>query len=134
MAQIQSITTMKKVSILTYTTLLCIALLAACKTKQATTSQFAPWLQEKITAISDRNSSVTLYEMNGETYYAVFCEGPERSYDMNRNTIYDAEGNVYLRLGGLKKRTEKELRFFDRAINKGVIWQSEISKERHAEE
>ena len=110
-------------------TILLTAAFTGCKSAQQQASPLVPWLQEKVSHVNERYSSVTLYEMNGETYYALFCKGPKNSFDMNRTTIYDAEGNVYLTLGGPRQRSEKEIAFFNNATDKGVIWLSDVAKE-----
>lgn len=113
--------------------LLPVVLATSCKSGRNATGEPAPWLQEKLATLNERYSEITLYEYNGERYYAVFVKGAEKSYDMNRTTIYDAMGETYLSLGGLRKKSEKEVAFFRNAVNKGVIWQSDIAKEKARE-
>lgn len=125
-------------------------LMSACKSKkeiitqhqeitaemQAADTTLPTWLIEKLDALNERHSEINLFEMDGQPYYAVFVKGPERSYDMNRTTIYDADGNVYLSLGGPRRPNTKETNFFEKATNKGTIWQSEIvikKNEQHIE-
>ncbi len=122
----------KSVTIIMSAIICLLMLIPACKSKKQEAT-FAPWLQEKIEHINDRYSTVTLYEFEGKLYYAVFCEGPKKSFDMNRTTIYDAAGEVYLTLGGLRKRTDKEYHFFENATDKGVIWQSDMARQRNQE-
>lgn len=113
---------------------LCIAVLLstlflACKSKQQAATSLPSWLQEQVSTLDQRYSVITLYELDGECYYSLFCRGPRQSFDMNRTTIYDASGNVYMTLGGLKKKTEQEAYFFRNAIDKGVIWKSEAARQ-----
>lgn len=109
-----------------------LLVLPACKSKQQAATPHAAWLQEKMEVLNERYSEVRVYELNGATYYSIFVKGPDRSFDMNRTTIYDADGNVYLSLGGPRKRSEKELNFFRDATYKGVIWQSDVMKEKES--
>lgn len=103
-------------------------LLTACKTGQQTTSNALPaWLQEKTTSLSEVYSSITLFEYQGENYYSVFVKGPNRSYDMNRATIYKSNGEVYFTTGGLKKQSEEEQQFYSQATSKGIVWQSPLA-------
>ena len=53
--------------------------------------------------------------------------------NMNRTTIYDSNGNIYMTLGGLKKKTEQEMQFFRKATDKGVIWKSEVARQEEQE-
>lgn len=108
--------------------MLSIALLTACKSTRQQATALVPWLQEKVSHVNDRYSIVTLYQLNGKPYYALFCKGPKKSFDMNRTTIYDTEGNEYLTLGGPRQKSEKEIAFFKDAIEQGVIWQSDVAK------
>lgn len=125
---------MKKIVLSLLVVLSTALLMTACKSKQAaTSSQYAPWLQEKLASLNERYSEVTLFEIDGQPYYSVFVKGPEKSYDMNRTTIYDANGEEYLTLGGPRRKSEKEINFFRNAENKGVIWQSDIAKEKNKE-
>ena len=112
---------------------LCSVWLTACKSKQQASSSLTPWLQESVATLNDRYSVIPLYELDGESYYAVFCRGPRLSFDMNRTTIYDADGNVYMTLGGMKKRTGREEYFFNNAIDKGVIWKSDVARQEEQE-
>ena len=121
---------MKKIALFIAYATLCMLLGISCKSKQQAATSLQPWLQEKTVTLNDKNSTITLYELDGKQYYGVFCQGPEKSYDMNRTVIYDAEGNQYLVLGGLRKKSEKEMQFFQNAENKGIIWQSDIAKPR----
>lgn len=121
---------MKRIAIIA-TTLLCIFFMTGCKTaqKSVTDNEMMPaWLQEKLPVLNERFSTITLWEMNGESYYSVFVKGPERSYDMNRTTIYQSNGEVYFTTGGLRKMDETEANFNTHARNKGVIWQSDVVK------
>ena len=117
---------MKRLTLLLSAAMLCIALMTACKSAQQTaaTTAYPQWLQEKFSVLNDRYS---------EPYYSVFVKGPDKSFDMNRTTIYNANGEVFLSLGGPRKRSDKEIQFFDRAVNKGVIWQSDIAREKSKE-
>ncbi len=118
---------MKRIIILTTTLILSFAILTGCKSKQQVANSLLPsWLEEKTATLNERHCEITMWEFQGDNYYSVFVKGPERSYDMNRTTIYDADGNVYLSLGGPRKRSEKEIEFFHQAVNKGVVWQSTI--------
>lgn len=108
-----------------------ILLMPACKSKENTTSQYAPWLQEKFATLNERHCEITLFELDGQPYYSVFVKGSDKSYDMNRTTIYDANGEVYLTLGGMRKKSDKERNFFRNAENRGVIWQSDIAKAKN---
>ncbi len=118
---------MKRIILITSTLLLCLAILSGCKSKQQMASSLLPsWLEEKTATLNERHSEITLWEFQGKNYYSVFVKGPERSYDMNRTTIYDADGNVHMSLGGPRKRSEKEMEFFHQAINKGIVWQSDV--------
>lgn len=123
---------MKRIISLLLSATLCMVLMTACKsTQQVTTSSSYPqWLQAKMDVLNERHSEITLFEFDGQPYYAVFVKGPDKSFDMNRTTIYDANGEVYLSLGGPRKRNDKEIQFFNRAENKGVIWQSDIAREK----
>ena len=112
---------------------LCAILLTACKRKQQTVTALPSWLQEQVVSLDQRYSVITLYELDGESYYALFCRGPRQSFDMNRTTIYDANGNIYMTLGGLKKKTEQEAYFFTNAIDKGIIWKSETARQEDQE-
>lgn len=105
-------------------------LMPACKSKESATTQYAPWLQEKLTLLNQRHSEIRLYEWNGQPYYAIYVQGPEKSFDMNRTTIYNANGEEYITLGGPPRPNEKADEFFRNAQNKGVIWQSDIAKEK----
>ena len=119
---------MKRIAIIA-TTLLCILFMAGCKTTQksvADNESMPAWLQEKLPTLNERFSTITLVEMDGESYYRVFVKGPERSYDMDRTTIYRANGDVYFTTGGLRKMNETEAYFNANARNKGVIWKSDI--------
>lgn len=124
---------MKRISLLILVAVCSILLLGSCRSKkegvvqQVTTTSFTPWLEEKLATLNERHSEITLYEMDGEHYYAIFVKGPEKSYDLNRTTIYDADGNVYLSLGGPRKQSEKEIEFFQKAQSQGVIWQSDAA-------
>ncbi|MBR3951539.1 MAG: hypothetical protein IKJ79_06525 [Bacteroidaceae bacterium] len=123
---------MKRIESLLLSLALCLVLLTACKsTQQVTTSNYPDWLQEKISVLNERHCEITLFDFDGDSFYAVFVKGPEKSYDMNRTTIYDANGEVYLSLGGPRKRSDKEIQFFNKAQNKGVIWQSDIAREKN---
>ena len=109
-------------------------LLSGCKTSQQSASNTLPaWLQEKTATLSEVHSSITLFEYQGENYYSVFVKGPNRSYDMNRATIYKSNGEVYFTTGGLKKQSEQEQQFYNQAISKGIIWQSPLATQ-HAQE
>ena len=123
---------MKRITTLLSAAMLCLVLMTACKsTQQATTAVSYPgWLQTQMTGLNERHSEITLFELEGQPDYAVFVKGPEKSFDMNRTTIYDANGNVHLSLGGPRKPSEKELKFFENATNKGVIWMSDIAREK----
>ena len=123
---------MKRIITLLSAAMLCLVLMTACKsTQQATTSVTYPeWLQLQMKVLNDRHSEITLFELDGAPYYAVFVKGPDKSFDMNRTTIYDTNGNVYLTLGGPRRPNEKELNFFQNADNKGVIWMSDIAREK----
>ena len=125
---------MRQIVITTIALMVCLVTLSGCKSKQAIatdhTTSMPAWLQEKTAALAERHCEITLFDVNGENYYSVFVKGPDRSYDMNRTTIYDADGNVYLSLGGPRRRTQKEIDFFSRATNKGIIWQSKIAQEK----
>ena len=123
---------MKRIISLLLSATLCIVLMTACKSTQqvATSSSYPEWLQAKMDVLNERHSEITLFELDGQPYYAVFVKGPDKSFDMNRTTIYDANGEVYLSLGGPRKRNDKEIQFFNRAENKGVIWQSDIAREK----
>lgn len=112
---------------------LCATLLVACKSKQHAATSLPIWLQENASSLNQRYSVITLYEYEGENYYAVFCRGPRQSFDMNRTTIYDSNGNIYMTLGGLKKKTEQEMQFFRKATDKGVIWKSEVARQEGQE-
>lgn len=125
---------MRPIARLICAVVMCIAAFTGCKSTQGQTSALVPWLQEKVSQVNDRYSTVTVYEMGDKPYYALFCRGPKNSFDMNRTTIYDAEGNVYLSLGGLRQRSEKELSFFRDAKEKGVIWRSDVAKEEDGSE
>lgn len=105
-------------------------LIPACKSKENATKQYAPWLQEKMTVLNDRHSEIRLYDWDGKTYYAIYVQGPEKSFDMNRTTIYDANGEEYITLGGPPRKNEKVDEFFRNAEMKGVIWQSDAAKEK----
>lgn len=122
---------MKRILLFVAMVLTVLTLASSCKSKQAVASGLPAWLQEKVTTLNERYSEITRYEMDGATYYAVFVKGPEKSFDMNRTTIYDANGEVYLLLGGLRKKSDKENQFFRNAINKGVVWQSDAVKEKN---
>ena len=126
---------MKRLTLLLSAAMLCIALMTACKSAQQTaaTTAYPQWLQEKFSVLNDRYSEVTLFVIDNEPYYSVFVKGPDNSFDMNRTTIYNANGEVFLSLGGPRKRSDKEIQFFDRAVNKGVIWQSDIAREKSKE-
>ena len=125
---------MRQIVITTIALMVCLVTLSGCKSKQAVATDqvtsMPAWLQEKTVLLAERYCEITLFDVNGENYYSVFVKGPDRSYDMNRTTIYDADGNVYLSLGGPRRRTQKEIDFFSRATNKGIIWQSEIAQEK----
>ena len=123
---------MKRIISLLLSATLCMVLMTACKSTQqaATSSSYPQWLQAKMDVLNERHSEITLFEFDGQPYYAVFVKGPDKSFDMNRTTIYDANGEVYLSLGGPRKRNDKEIQFFNRAENKGVIWQSDIAREK----
>ena len=84
------------------------------------------WLKEITEELKDRDSSVTLWELDGKTYYGVNVKGPEKSYDMDRTTIYAADGSVYLVYGGLMAPPlrEKANAFKNKAVYRGVIWES----------
>lgn len=125
---------MRRVYLLTLTVLLSLVLLTACKsTKQLADNSYPQWLQEKFEKLNERYSEITLFEYEGQPYYAVFVKGPEKSFDLNRTTVYDADGNVYMSLGGPRKRSSEEINFFNRSVNKGIIWQSDIAKEKSKE-
>ena len=123
---------MKRITTLLSAAMLCLVLMTACKSTQqaSTTVSYPNWLQTQMTELNDRHSEITLFEYDGAPYYAVFVKGPDKSFEMNRTTIYDANGNVHLSLGGLRKPSEKELNFFENATNKGVIWMSDIAHEK----
>lgn len=123
---------MKRIASLFLSAVLCMVLMTACKSTQqvATSSSYPDWLQEKMGVLNERHSEITLFEYEGAPYYAVFVKGPEKSFDMNRTTIYDTNGNIYLSLGGPRKPNEKEQTFFKNAENKGVIWMSDIAREK----
>lgn len=123
---------MKRIISLLMSATLCVVLMTACKSSQQANSvnNYPDWLQAKMGVLNERHSEITLFEHEGQPYYAVFVKGPDKSYDMNRTTIYDANGEVYLTLGGLRKRNDKEIQFFNNAENKGVIWQSDIAREK----
>ncbi len=114
---------------------LVVVMTTACKSTQSATTanNYPDWLESKLEVLNERYSEIRLFEVEGQPYYAIFVKGPERSYDMNRTTIYDATGEVYLSLGGPRRPSEKENQFFEKAINKGVIWQSDIAKKQNVE-
>ena len=122
---------MKRILLLVTAAVLSLVITTGCKTTQQATSEsnYPKWLQEKMTLLNDRHSEITLFDFDGQAFYAVFVKGPDKSYDMNRTTIYDANGKTYLTLGGPRRPTQKERDFFEKATNKGVIWQSDIARE-----
>lgn len=129
---------MKRFSSIILIAIVGILIMGSCRSKkevaqQAETTIITPWLDEMLPALSERHSTITRYEMDGKPYYAVFVKGPDRSYDMNRTTIYDSEGNVYLSLGGPRQRSEKELKFFENSVSHGVIWQSDSARQANEE-
>lgn len=119
---------MKQHTLLLLGTLLAIASMTACKSSQQSTTTLPTWLQEITTSLNDTPSDVILYDYNGALYYAVSVQGPKHSYDMGRTTVYDSEGNTYFVTGGNKKKEEKELTFYEHAINKGTLWQSKKAR------
>lgn len=117
---------------ITIATILITSIIAivGCKSNQHIVNDTLPlWLQEKVSILNEYHSEVIQYDMNGETYYSIFVKGPDRSYDMYRTTIYDADGNEYLSLGGLRRTSDKERDFFEHATPKGILWQSDVAKE-----
>lgn len=126
---------MKRITLIA-TLLLSLLLMTGCKTTQATTdnNQMPEWLQEKLPTLNERFSTITLLEMDGEEYYRVFVKGPERSYDMNRATIYKANGEVHFTTGGLRKMDHTEAYFNANAKDKGIIWKSAIVIAQEKEE
>ena len=123
---------MKRITSLLTTVLLCLVLMSACKSTQEVSAptQHPDWLQSQMKELNDRHCEITLFEIEGVPYYAVFVKGPEKSFDMNRTIIYDAKGNIYLSLGGPRRPSEKEMNFFKNAENKGVIWMSDLAREK----
>ena len=74
----------------------------------------------------------TLYEKDGKNYYAVFATTPG-ALDKNTTVVYDQEGNICLKFGGLMPPPKREAvkKFFENAENKGTIWEC---KQRHKKE
>ena len=79
-----------------------------------------------------RECQITLYEIDGKNYYAVFATTPG-AFDKNTTVVYDQEGNICLKFGGLMPPPKREAvkKFFENAENKGTIWEC---KQRHKKE
>ena len=67
-----------------------------------------------------------------KNYYAVFATTPG-AFDKNTTVVYDQEGNICLKFGGLMPPPKREAvkKFFENAENKGTIWEC---KQRHKKE
>ena len=90
------------------------------------------WLKERKKEFEKRECQITLYEKAGKNYYAVFATTPG-AFDKNTTVVYDQEGNICLKFGGLMPPPKREIvkKFFENAENKGTIWEC---KQRHKKE
>ena len=90
------------------------------------------WLKERKKEFEKRECQITLYEKDGKNYYAVFATTPG-AFDKNTTVVYDQEGNICLKFGGLMPPPKREIvkKFFENAENKGTIWEC---KQRHKKE
>ena len=57
----------------------------------------------------------------------------KKEFDKNTTVVYDQEGNICLKFGGLMPPPKREAvkKFFENAENKGTIWKC---KQRHKKE
>ena len=90
------------------------------------------WLKKRKKEFEKRECQITLYEKDGKNYYAVFATTPG-AFDKNTTVVYDQEGNICLKFGGLMPPPKREAvkKFFENAENKGTIWEC---KQRHKKE
>lgn len=65
------------------------------------------WLKERKKEFEKRECQITLYEKEGKNYYAVFATTPG-AFDKNTTVVYDQEGNVCLKFGGLMPPPKRE--------------------------
>ena len=74
-----------------------------------------------------RGHTVTLYEKEGALYYAIYMPTPG-AFDKNTTTVYDSEGKMCLKYGGLMPPARREVvrQFFEGAVDKGVIWECRL--------
>ena len=82
------------------------------------------WLKERKKEFEKRECQITLYEKDATT---------PRAFDKNTTVVYDQEGNICLKFGGLIPPHKREAvkKFFENAENKGTIWKC---KQRHKKE
>lgn len=89
------------------------------------------WLKDRVKGLRDTECQITLFEKEGENYYAVYCPTPG-AFDKSTTVVYDQEGKVYLKAGGLMppQRREAVNAFFKGAKNKGVIWECKLREKK----
>lgn len=85
------------------------------------------WLKERKKALSQAECRITLYEKEGALYYVIYMPTPG-AFDKNTTTVYDSEGKMCLKYGGLMPPARREAvrQFFEGAIDKGVIWECKL--------
>lgn len=85
------------------------------------------WLKKQKKALENTPCRISLFEKEGKNYYSVYMPTPG-AFDKNTTTVYDEEGNICLKYGGLmppaRKAAVKE--FFEGAVDKGVIWECRL--------
>lgn len=85
------------------------------------------WLKERKKVLSQAECRITLYEKEGALYYAIYMPTPG-AFDKNTTTVYDSEGKMCLKYGGLMPPARREAveQFFEGAVDKGVIWECRL--------
>ena len=75
------------------------------------------WLKKRKKEFEKRECQITLYEKDGKNYYAVFATTPG-AFDKNTTVVYDQEGNICLKFGGLMPPPKREAvkKFFENAV------------------
>lgn len=91
------------------------------------------WLKERKKVLSQAECRITLYEKEGALYYAIYMPTPG-AFDKNTTTVYDSEGKMCLKYGGLMPPARREVvrQFFEGAVDKGVIWECRLREQAAA--
>ena len=85
------------------------------------------WLKEKTKGLKNTACQITLFEKEGKCYYSFYRPTPG-AFDKNTTTVYDSEGKMCLKYGGLMPPARREVvrQFFEGAVDKGVIWECRL--------